>query len=339
MPANLSQQYRNAEKKYRKCDSPDEELECLQLMLREIPKHKGTDKLQADIKRKISKLKEFLQNRPARKSTAGFRLPRQGAGRVVVIGGPNSGKSSLVTALTDSQPEVAEFPFTTRHPLPGLMPVDDIKIQLVDTPPITSQNYEASTEALVRGADLVLCLIDLATDESIDDFGDLFSTVQNSRSRIDRSNRLDESDVGVTYSQAFLVWTKIDSELASERQAIFKELIAEKFGDQFCRLKLPEVEFAVSKAEDFESLKRSIWESLEIVRVYTKDPQNKEPDFQNPMTLTKGAQVIDLASLIHQELAENFHSARLWRTGKHDATTVNGNFLLEDRDIVEIKTR
>ncbi len=201
MPANLSQQYRNAEKLYRNCSTLEEELQCLQLMLREIPKHKGTDKLQADLKRKISKAKAGLQNRAGRSSASGFRLARQGAGRVVLVGGTNSGKTQLFNSLTQSTAEVAEFPFTTRVPIPGLMPFEDIQIQLVDTAPVASQNYDPKTESLVRGAELVLCLVDLGDDDSVERFVEMFDTIQHSRSRLDSENRIDPDDIGVTYTQ------------------------------------------------------------------------------------------------------------------------------------------
>ena len=171
MPANLSQQYRNAEKKYRRANTVEEELECLLLMLREIPKHKGTDKLQGELKRKISQTKDRIQNQSAKKSTAGFRLPRQGSGRVVVVGGPNSGKSQLFNKLTDSEAEVAEFPFTTSAPQPALMTHEDVKIQVVDTPPVAAGNFDPNIEALIRGADLVLLLLSLNDDEGLDYYG------------------------------------------------------------------------------------------------------------------------------------------------------------------------
>ncbi|MBM4086088.1 MAG: GTP-binding protein, partial [Planctomycetes bacterium] len=143
MPANLTPQYRKAEEAYRRASTPEEELECLQTMLRELPKHKGTDKLHAELKQKISKAKKEQQQQQSRrvgtKKGGGPRIPRQGAGRAVIIGAPNVGKSQLLRAFTRARPEVAAYPFTTHEPIPGMMPWKDVMVQLIDTPPITAE--------------------------------------------------------------------------------------------------------------------------------------------------------------------------------------------------------
>ena len=136
MPANLTHQYRKAEQDYRRAGAPEEELRCLQVMLRELPKHKGTDKLQADLKQKISRAKRDLESHKRGKKGHGVRIPRQGAGRVVLLGGPNAGKSQLVARVTRAHPEVADYPFTTQTPFVAMMPYEDVLVQLIDTPPI-----------------------------------------------------------------------------------------------------------------------------------------------------------------------------------------------------------
>ena len=157
MPANLTARYRKAENAYRRAASAEEELRCLEDMLRELPKHKGTDKLQADLKQKISKARTeltSLSNSP--KKGYRVRLPRQGAGQVLIVGAPNVGKSQLVRSLTRATPEVAVYPFTTREPSCGMMTYEDVMIQLIDTPPITEDWLEPYMQGLIRAADLVL---------------------------------------------------------------------------------------------------------------------------------------------------------------------------------------
>src|SRR5690242_12335619 len=170
MPANLTPQYKKAEEEYRRAQTPEDELRCLELMLREMPKHKGTDKLQAELKAKISKAKAEVETakKSAKKGQLGFHLPRQGAGRATILGGPNAGKSQLLAKLTRATPEVAPYPFTTREPQPGMMPWEDVQVQLVDTPPITKDVLDSSLLGLIRGADVVLLMVDLGEDDGID---------------------------------------------------------------------------------------------------------------------------------------------------------------------------
>ena len=165
MPANLTQQYLKAEQQYRQASTPEEELVCLQAMLREIPKHKGTDHLQAQLKQKIAKAKKDMQAPgKAGKGGRGIRIPRQGAGTAIILGGPNAGKSQLLASLTRATPEVAPYPFTTHQPTPGMMVWEDVTVQLVDTPPITPDFLESYMYGIIRGAELVLLLVDLGAD-------------------------------------------------------------------------------------------------------------------------------------------------------------------------------
>ena len=106
MPANLSPEYKAAEANFRKARDPKERLEWLREMLRVIPKHKGTDHLQGDIKRRIRELSEELEAARKRAGRAAVRrivTRPEGAAQIALLGPPNSGKSSLHARLTGSK--------------------------------------------------------------------------------------------------------------------------------------------------------------------------------------------------------------------------------------------
>src|SRR5512136_2363538 len=159
MPANLSPEYHRAEERLRAAKSANEKIAALEDMLRVIPKHKGTDHMQADLKSRIAKLRKEGDKKGGK---AGFSyiIPREGAGQVALAGPPNSGKSSLVRALTRATPAVGDYPFTTREPSPGMMPFEDIAFQLIDLPPLSEQHVETWVFDLIRYADLVWVVVD-----------------------------------------------------------------------------------------------------------------------------------------------------------------------------------
>ncbi len=328
MPANLTQQYLKAEQAYRRASSPEEELECLQQMLRELPKHKGTDKLQAELRQKISKTKKELQQQ--KRSTgrrAGVRIPHQGAGRAVLVGPPNSGKSQLMCRLTRATPEVADYPFTTREPVPGMMPWEDVMVQLIDTPPVSADVLDPNTLSLVRGADLVLLLVDLGSDDGIDQLQGALNRFDQTRTRLARESRLDENDVGLTYTRTLLVPNKIDADEAEDRLALLHE---------FVPLDFPEYTISALHGTGLEELRDAIYRSLDVVRVYTKMPNEKEPDYDRPYTIRRGGTLLEIAEMIHKDFAKNLKNARVWGSHVHDGTIVKGDYVLHDKDVVEL---
>lgn len=328
MPANLTAQYHKAEAAYRRASSPEEELECLQQMLREIPKHKGTDKLQADLKHKIAEAKRLCE-RSAGKKSSQTKIPRQGAGRAVLIGGPNAGKSSLLKVLTRATPEIAPFPFTTREPQPGMMPWEDVQVQLIDTPPITADVFDPSTLGLVRGTDLVLLMVDLAADSGIDDLQALLARIGHTKTRLAAHSALDEEDVGVSYTQTLLVANKCDASQASERLSLLHE---------YCPLQLDEYVISAEHGTGLEALRAAIYASLDVVRVYTKSPTKKEPDYDKPYTVRRGQTLLEVAELVHKDFASSLKYARVWGSAIHPGSQVKGDYVLHDKDVIELHT-
>ncbi|HBT78526.1 MAG TPA: GTP-binding protein [Planctomycetaceae bacterium] len=331
MPANLTQQYKKAEDNYRRAQTPEEELKWLQIMLAEMPKHKGTDHLQAKLKTQISDTKKEIESQRsgAKKSGGGrsFKIPRQGAGTAVIIGGPNAGKSRLLTSLTRATPEVAPYPFTTQQPQPGMMQWEDVFVQLIDTPPITPDFLEPYILGYVRAAELVLLMVDLASDDGIEQVQDVVNRLNATKTRLSTESTLDEEDVGLSFTRTFLIANKIDAEGASERLELLHELCP-----------LPYEEFRIS-AEDvatLEPLRNAVYEAMEVIRVYTKAPSKKEADMDRPFTPKRGSTLVELAEMIHKDYARSLKYGRVWGAAVHDGTPMKGDYVLNDKDIVEI---
>lgn len=328
MPANLTHQYLKAEEEYRRATTVDEELKCLQVMLQEIPKHKGTDHLQAQIKSKIARAKREVasEKRSGRKSR-GLRIPRQGAGTVILLGGPNTGKSRLVASLTRACPEVAPYPFTTKIPAPAMMPWQDVAVQLIDTPPITSDYIETHLHGLIRAAELALLLVDLGSDDGIEQCQDVLDRLSGTRTRLAATSYLDEQDVGLSYTQTFLVPNKIDLPDAPQRLALLNEL---------CPLDFPQYVVSAEQGTNLEPLREAIYRVMDVVRVYTKLPASKQPDMDRPFTVRRGDTLLDLAGQVHKDYVEGLKFARVWGSAVHDGTHVKGDYVLHDKDIVEL---
>lgn len=335
MPANLTQQYHKAEQAYRQAGTPEEELSCLQVMLAEIPKHKGTDHLQASLKTKISKLKKEIETGGGKKGgkRSGVRIPRQGAGTVVLLGGPNTGKSQLLATMTRATPEVADYPFTTHAPMPGMMPWEDVTVQLIDLPPITADFIESYVYGLIRSADLALLMLDLGSDDGLEQCQEVLDRLNTSRTRLARESYLDEEDIGVTYTQTLFVPTKIDLPDAADRLELFHELCDVDF-DEYPVCAKPEP--GTETNESLEKLRNEIYRRMDVVRVYTKLPTSKEPDMDRPFTIRRGRTLLDLAGQVHKDYTEGLKFARVWGTAVHDGTVVKGDYELHDRDVVEL---
>jgi ribosome-interacting GTPase 1 len=330
MPANLTAQYLKAEEAYRRAQTPEEELRCLQDMLREIPKHKGTDRLQAELKQKISRAKKELEGPKAgSKKGPGIRIPRQGAGRAVLVGGPNAGKSQLLAAMTRATPEIAPYPFTTREPQPGMMAWEDVTIQLIDTSPITADVLEPYHQGLIRGADLVLLVVDLGNDDGIEQLQEVIDRLNSTKTRLARTSHLDPDDLGLSYTRTLLVLNKMDDPDAEARRELLHEL---------CKLDFNEFPVSAFQGQGIEALKAAIFQTLDVVRVYTKEPSKKEADYDRPYTVSRGGTVADVAALIHKELAEKLKFARVWGTDVHPGTVVKGDHVLSDKDVIELHT-
>jgi ribosome-interacting GTPase 1 len=327
MAANLTPQYHKAEEGYRRAQTPDEELRWLEVMLKELPKHKASEKLHSELKQKISRTRKEIETQKKAPKGPSLKIPRQGAGRAVLIGPPNAGKSQLLRSLTKAHSEVAPYPFTTREPVVGMMPWEDVAVQLIDTPPITADVFDPQVQGLIRGADLALLMVDLGANEGVDQLQEAIERVMATKTRLAREQHIDEDDVGVTYTRTLLVPNKIDAPEAAERLAALHE---------FCPLDFPELVVSAEKGDGLEDLRRAIYEALDVVRVYTKSPSKKEADYDKPYTIRRGGTLIEVAELVHKDFAEHLKHARVWGSHVHDGVSVRGDYVLHDKDVIEL---
>ncbi len=329
MPANLTAQYLKAQEDYRRASSLEEELKCLQVMLQEIPKHKGTDHLQADLKAKVAKVKREMaaEKGAGKKKSPGLRIPRQGAGTAILLGGPNAGKSQLIASLTRATPEVAPYPFTTQTPAPAMMPFEDVSVQLIDTPPITADYIDSHLYGLIRAADLALWMVDLGSDDGIEQCQEALDRLKGSKTRLAAESYLDENDVGLSYTRTFLVPNKIDLPEAAGRLELLHEL---------CPMEFTEHVISAAKGNGLEELRAAIYQALDVIRVYSKLPTAKEADRDRPFTLRRGGTLLEMSGLVHKDFLSGLKFARVWGEAVHDGAAVKGNYVLHDKDIVEL---
>lgn len=327
MPTNLPPEYFEADKRYREAQSPAEKIACLEDLISTVPKHKGTDKLRADLRRQLSKLKEEAQaHKKHGAHQATFQIEREGGGQAVVIGPTNVGKSSLVAALTHAEPEISPAPFTTWKPIPGMMPVKDIQVQLVDTPPIDREFVEPALFDLIRRADLILLVVDLQSDPLQQLADTLLSLEVHRIASIDRRERYVGQD-RMVFLPLLILANKCDDENQDEIYELFCALLGED---------CPMIAVSAQTRRNFDLLKERVYQALEIIRVYARPP-GKEPDLERPFVLKKGSTVSDLARKIHRDFYEKMKSARVWGSSAFEGQMVQRDYVLQDGDIVELK--
>jgi len=326
MPTNLPPEYFEVERRYKAAQSDTEKISLLEELIGTIPKHKGTDKLRAGLRKRLSKMKDAAQ---AQKKKTGrhesvFHIEREGAGRVVLVGPPNVGKSSLVAALTHATPKVSESPFTTWAATPGMMPFENIQIQLIDTPPLTPEHIEPEMMDMIRTSDLILIVIDIQAfpfeqlEESLEILKEHHIELLRNEGKEEQQRK--------TYLPFIVVVNKDDDEKSDEDFQAFCELMEEE---------LTLISISVVTRRNLEQLKQAVYQALDIIRVYSKPP-GKEADLTSPFVLKKGSTLEEFAAKVHHDFLENLKSARLWGSVTHDGQQVGRDYVLQDGDIVEL---
>ncbi len=325
MPTNLPPDYHAAERLFREAESIEEKIARLEEMFSLVPKHKGTDKLRADLRRRLSELRRTSRSRKTgTRRVSPYAIGKEGAGQVVLVGAPNVGKSALVSALTNAKPEVAEYPFTTWEPTPGMMPYGDIQIQLIDTPPLSADFTEPGLLDLIRRADLVLLVVDLQANP-VDQFEQTLALLREHRILPLQSLEAYGPDAG-TFIPLLIVANKSDDDASSELFELFCLLLEDDW---------PALDVSATTGRHLDLLKARVFEHLGVIRVYSKVP-GQPPDLDAPFTLEQGSTVADFAAKVHRDFYEKLKSARVWGERVYDGQRVARDYVLSDGDIVEL---
>jgi small GTP-binding protein len=277
MPANLPPEYYEAEKHYKEAQGTQQKIAALEALIATIPKHKGTDKLRADFRKRLSKLREAGDK--SKKGGKGdlYNVQREGAAQICLMGFANAGKSSIVKALTNAEPMVGEFPMTTVMPLSGMMPFEDVLIQLVDLPPIGYEASDGWVSGILRNSDVILLVVDLADDApaQVELLLDQLNTWR------------------ITDKPLVIAANKVD---AADAQKAISEL-------NRINQDAPVIALSTETMAGLEDMRAALFSAARIIRVYSKEP-GKEADLGKPFTLPEGTTVLDLGERIQGLLSE-----------------------------------
>jgi ribosome-interacting GTPase 1 len=327
MPANLPPQYHEAEKRYRAARTLPEKLAALQEMMAVMPKHKGTDHLRAELRAKMARLMDELEQPagPRGSRSHPFAIPKEGAGQAALVGPPNSGKSSLLAALTGAPAKVAPYPFTTQLPQPGMARYQDVYVQLIDTPPLAEGRLEGRLFGLLRNADALLLVTDLGADALAQAEGTIALL---GRWGIEPLAQGQRPDPGQWQAQKPLVIVANKADLDGARQRFWS--LEEAFGQRF-----PLVLTSALLGEGLEDLAREAFQALGVIRVYTKPP-GAPPKLDVPLVLPAGSTVEEAAESLHKSWRQRLKYALVWGSTKFPGQRVGRDYVLADGDIVEL---
>ena len=328
MPANLTPVYYEAERRYKQARSVPEKVAALQEMLGVMPKHKGTDHLQADLKSRIAKLLEDLDKPTTgpKRTTNPFNVRKEGAGQIALVGKTNSGKSALLASFTGASTKVASYEFTTTTPALGMLPLGNVHMQLIDIPSPDAPDMQTSVFGLLRNADLLAIVVDM-TDDPVARAKEIIENLESWSFHI--LTRGQQPDLGDAHreKQALIVGTKADIPGGLDG---FQEL-EEAFKDTFAV-----VLTSAEEAMGAEDVAEEAYRLLNVIRVYTKVP-GQEASMTSPLVLPRGATIQDVAEDVHKDLLKGFKFALVWgESGKFDGQRVGRDHEVADGDVVEL---
>jgi small GTP-binding protein len=299
---NQSPFYKQAELKFLNAQTNEEKLKWLEEMIRECPKHKSSEKMLANLKTRYIKLKEKIES--LKKSSKGSKKPgiKKEEMQAAIIGLTNSGKSSLISLLTNANPRISEIDFTTRGPIVGMMSYQGIQIQLIEIPAIESEFYD---KGIPHTADSVIIIID-------------------NLSQIQKVQEL----LGNSQGKKIIVFNKIDLLSEQEKRRISANLQSKKYNFAL---------ISTETKEGINELKEKLFLSFDRIRVFTKEPGKEKSN--TPIVLKPGSTVKDIAEKIFKGFSQKIKETKIWGpSSKFPGQKVSLSHELKDLDVVEFKT-
>ena len=294
MPVNAGPEYFAAEKHYSEARTIEQKIDALHEMLRTVPKHKGTENLRADLRKRLSKLRKELVIERKKTHKPKSVIRKEGAAQICIIGLTNSGKSTLLNSLTNAHVKISEYPYTTKEPQVGMMFYNDLQFQLVEIP----SSFNSGFLGLLHSCDLIVVMLDAT--QKID-------RQKDELTKILKDKKLDD-----------------------------KEMVFVKNKSKVCGLDQNLICIDAQSHVGLDELKEIIWQSLDLIKVYTKSP-NKPKDIP-ALALKKNSTVKDLAKEIHKDFIKTFKFARISNSTRFSGKKVGLDYKLQDNDVVEIHT-
>ncbi|MEM3731579.1 MAG: GTPase [Candidatus Bathyarchaeia archaeon] len=391
MPTNLPAEAKRKWAEVSAARNPREKLQLMEEFLGLVPKHKGTAKLCAQVKKQMAILRKEIEEKKRRKAGRGgpkFFIEKEGAAQIALIGLTNVGRSSLLAAVTNAKVEVSSTPYTTREPVPGILNFEDVQFQIVEAPALMEgaadgRAWGLQTLALARNADGLIIMVDLSTDPvaqlslilnelekarilvikpkgnveierkfmgaglRIILVGKLLDCTMGDVEELLKSYRITDAVVKISgevslddvenavfenpiYKPTVVVANKMDLEGAETELRLL---------ESYVNGKLPIIPVSCERKFGLEKLGENLFKALDIIRVYTKEPSQKEPS-DKPFILKRGATVYELARNIHTDFSEKFSYAKVWsKRLVFSPQKVGSSFILEDGDVVELHSR
>ncbi len=301
MPINAHPEYIAAEGEYLHAQTPEEKIEKLKKMISLAPAHKGGENLRANLKTRLKKLLEKQQKE--KKSHKGKKGIKKEDMQAVIIGFSNSGKSSLLSLLTNAKPGISELKLSTTFPIIGMMSYQGTQIQLIENPPLESENYD---KGLTNSADVLIMLI-----TNLGQIKEIHPHLEKAQGK------------------KIIVFNKIDLLDENEKRKISSTLQSKKYNF---------VLISSRDKEGIEELKEKIFKGFNKIRVFTKEPGKEKSN--KPVILNPGSNVKDIAEKILKGFSKNVKETKIWGpSSKFPGQKVGLTHILKDLDVVEFKTR